>query len=200
MRDKVSQREENAERTILDNSEGREPMLDYIRGRKRQTDTSLVARCQGQTVLERGRCLVVFFRGALAASVLSIAKRKMPKAQAQGTAAETEFETRIDGVRIRFASKLADKIQQTTAALARMAENGSEAAAAVENAYRRFHDISGIAPTIGFEATGQSAPSCDAILAGPYRSQRGLSTAELVQLTESLEARRVAARRLKYSQ
>jgi HPt (histidine-containing phosphotransfer) domain-containing protein len=115
----------------------------------------------------------------------------MPKAQAQGTAAETEFETRIDGVRIRFASKLADKIQQTTAALPRMAANGSEAAAAVENAYRRFHDIRGIAPTTGFEATGQSARSCDAT--GPYRSQRGLPTAELVQLTESLEALRGAA-------
>jgi hypothetical protein len=68
MRDKVSQREEIAERTILDNSEGREAMLDHIRGRKRQTDTSLVALCQGQTVLERKSCLVVFYRGALAAS------------------------------------------------------------------------------------------------------------------------------------
>jgi hypothetical protein len=117
----------------------------------------------------------------------------MPKTQAQGTAAETQFEARIDGVRTRFASKLADNIQQTTAALPRMTENGSGAAAVVENAYRWFHDISGIASTIGFDATGQSARSCDAILAGPYRSQRGLSAAELVQLTESLEALRVTA-------
>jgi HPt (histidine-containing phosphotransfer) domain-containing protein len=117
----------------------------------------------------------------------------MPKAQAQGTAAETKFETRIDGVRIRFAATLADKIQQTTAALPRMTEDGSGAATVVENAYRWFHNISGIAPTIGFEATGQSARSCEEIVAGPYRSQRGLSTAELVQLTESLEALRVVA-------
>jgi hypothetical protein len=43
-------------------------MLDHIRKRKRQTDTDLAARCQGHTVLERRRRLVVFIRGALTTS------------------------------------------------------------------------------------------------------------------------------------
>jgi hypothetical protein len=91
----------------------------------------------------------------------------MPKTQ--GTAAEAQFAARIDGVRVRFALKLADKIQQTAAALPRMIENGSGAEDVVANAYRWFHDVSGIAPTIGFEAAGRSARSSDAILVGPYR-------------------------------
>ena len=115
----------------------------------------------------------------------------MPKTQ--GTAAEAQFAARIDGVRARFALKLADKIRQTAAALPRMIENGSGAEDVVANAYRWFHDVSGIAPTIGFEAAGRSARSCDAILVGPYRAQRGLSAAELALLTESLESLRDTA-------
>jgi hypothetical protein len=115
----------------------------------------------------------------------------MPKTQ--GTAVEAQFEARIDGVRVRFALKLADRIQQTAAALPRMIENGSGAEDLVANAYRWFHDVSGIAPTVGFEATGQSARSCDAVLVGPYRAQRGLSAAELALLTEGLESLRDTA-------
>jgi hypothetical protein len=116
----------------------------------------------------------------------------MPKTQ--GTPAEAQFAARIDGVRARFALKLADKIRQTAAALPRMIENGSGAEDVVANAYRWFHDVSGIAPTIGFEAAGRSARSCDAILVGPYRAQRGLSAAELTLLrTESLESLRDTA-------
>jgi hypothetical protein len=108
-------------------------------------------------------------------------------------ATAAQFEARIDGVRSRFALKLTDKIRQTAAALPRMSEAGSGATDVVENAYRWFHGVNGIASAIGFEATGESAQSCAAILAGPYRAHRGLSAAELVQLTESLESLRVTA-------
>jgi hypothetical protein len=115
----------------------------------------------------------------------------MPKTQ--GTAAEAQFAARIDCVRVRFASKLPDKIQLTAAALPRMIENGSGAEDVVVNAYRWIHDISGIAPTVGFEATGRSARSCDAIVVGPHRAQRGLSAAELALLMESLGSLRDTA-------
>jgi hypothetical protein len=131
------------------------------------------------------------FAGLWRLRFLPIAKRKMPKTQ--GTPAEAQFAARIDGVRARFALKLADKIRQTAAALPRMIEDGSGAEDVVANAYRWFHDVSGIAPTIGFEAAGRSARSCDAILVGPYRAQRGLSAAELALLTESLESLRDTA-------
>jgi len=128
---------------------------------------------------------------------VSIAQREMPKTQdntqAQGAAAAAQFDARIDGVRVRFALRLADRIQQTGAALPRMIENASGAEEVVANAYRWLHDVCGVAPTLGFEATGQSARSCDAILVGPYRAQRGLSAAELALLTESFESLRGTA-------
>jgi hypothetical protein len=43
-------------------------MLDHIRKRKKQTDTSLIALCHEHTVLERRRCLAVFIRRAWAIS------------------------------------------------------------------------------------------------------------------------------------
>jgi hypothetical protein len=167
-------------------------MLDHIRKRKRQTDTGLAARCQGTRSWSADDVWSCLFAGLWRLRLLPIAKRKMPKTQ--GTAAEAQFAARIDSVRVRFALKLADKIQQTAAALPRMIENGSGAEDVVANAYRWFHDVSGIAPTIGFEAAGRSARSCDAILVGPYRAQRGLSAAELTLLrTEGLESLRDTA-------
>jgi hypothetical protein len=108
-------------------------------------------------------------------------------------AIEARFEASIDRVRVRFALKFSDKLQQTAADLPRMTEDASAPVEVVENAYRWIHDVSGIASTIGFEAIGQSARSCDAILLGPYRAQRGLSAAELAALTESLESLRITA-------
>jgi hypothetical protein len=107
---------------------------------------------------------------------------------------ESEFAERIATVRVRFASKLADKIHATDAALQHLAGGGSDAIDAVATVYRRFHDVCGIGATIGFEATGRSARNLDAILIGPFREHRGLSCDELIKLEEELAALRIAAR------
>jgi hypothetical protein len=117
----------------------------------------------------------------------------MIKAHAQGTAVEAEFAARIDKIRARVSLKLADRIQQTDAALPQMTGDGDDAVAAVASAYRWFHDISGIGPTIGFEATGRQARLCASILVTPFRAQRGLSPDELELLTSGLESLRIAA-------
>jgi hypothetical protein len=109
------------------------------------------------------------------------------------TPIEAAFAVRLDKIRARVARKLADKIQQTDVALPRMTGIGSEAVDAVATAYRWFHDLSGIGPTIGFEATGQRARTCADVLAGPFRAGRGLSNDELELLTSSLESLRIAA-------
>jgi hypothetical protein len=106
----------------------------------------------------------------------------------------SQFAERIATIRARFAAKLPVKIQDTAAALPHMAGDGSDAVDAVSAAYRRFHDMRGIGPTIGFDATGRMAGILDAILAGPFRDHRGLSGDELARLTEGLEALRVTAR------
>lgn len=107
---------------------------------------------------------------------------------------ESEFAERIAKIRARFISKLADKIQETDAALPHLAGDGGNAAEAVAATYRRFHDMIGIGSTIGFEATGQAARAIDAILAEPYRQHRSLSDDELAKLAEGLKALRIVAR------
>ncbi len=106
---------------------------------------------------------------------------------------ESEFAERIAKIRARFISKLADKIQETDAALPHLAGDGGDAEA-VAATYRRFHDMIGIGSTIGFEATGQAARVIDAVLAEPYRQHRALSDDELAKLAEGLKALRIAAR------
>jgi hypothetical protein len=117
----------------------------------------------------------------------------MGNAHTQSTAIEAQFAARIDGIRARFALKLANNIQQTDAALRHMSGNGNDAVNAVATAYRWLHDAVGVCATIGFEATGGLARSCDAVLVEPFRAQRGLSQEELALLTEKLESLRFTA-------
>jgi hypothetical protein len=111
----------------------------------------------------------------------------------QTTLVEAACAGRIDIIRARVALRLADNIQQTDAALPQMTGDGRDAADAVACAYRWFHDISGIGPIIGFEATGRQARACASILVGPFRAQVGLSPEELALLTSGLESLRIAA-------
>ena len=117
----------------------------------------------------------------------------MNDAQDHDTVAETNFAERMVKVRARFASKLFMRIAQANDALPRMTGGGSDAVDAVTAVYREFHDVCGIAPTIGFTATGQLARHCDAILVAPFCDQRGLSENERVLLTEKIEALRLGA-------
>jgi hypothetical protein len=117
----------------------------------------------------------------------------MIEARLQATTIEMEFAARVDRIRARVALKLANKIPQIDAALSGMVGLESDAVEAVATAYRWFHDVSGIGPTIGFEATGQWAQSCAGILARSFHERRGLSTDELKSLTIALQSFRIAA-------
>ncbi len=109
------------------------------------------------------------------------------------TAAETNFAGRMAKVRARFASRLFIRIAQANDALPRMTGDGSDAIDAVTAAYREFHDVCGIAPTIGFAVTGLLTRHCEAILAPPFRDQRALSENERALLAEKIEALRIGA-------
>jgi hypothetical protein len=117
----------------------------------------------------------------------------MNDAQDHEARAEADFAERMAKVRSRFVAKLSGKIAEVTDALPRMTGVGSDAVGAVTLAYREVHDICGIAPTIGFAATGQLARQCDAVLVTPFRDQRSLSANELALLTEKIEALRIGA-------
>ena len=106
----------------------------------------------------------------------------------------SRFAERMAKLRARFAAKLADKIQQTDAALPHLIGDESDAVEAVATAYRQFHDVCGIGETVGFEATGRLARNINTILTEPFRDHRGLSEHELTRLKEALEALRIVAR------
>jgi len=101
---------------------------------------------------------------------------------------------RIAEIRKRFAAKLTAKIAETDAALADLAESGGKAVETVKATYQRFHEMAGIAPTIGLSETGKAARALDAILIDPYRAGRGLTPDETAKVREGLDALRTAAR------
>jgi hypothetical protein len=117
----------------------------------------------------------------------------MVETRAEATNVEAQFTARIDKIRARVALKLADGVQQTDAALSRMTGDGSDAVNAVATAYRWFHDLSGIGPPLGFEATGKQARTCADMLVDPFRARRGLSADELTVLAAGLQSLRTVA-------
>jgi hypothetical protein len=117
----------------------------------------------------------------------------MGTGQNDSKADESQFAMRLAKIRSRFQLRLADGIRQTDAALPRMAGDGSDAADAVATAYRWFHEVGGLGATVGCAATGRLAKSCEAILAGPFRAQCGLSADGLALLTKDLESLRIIA-------
>ena len=70
-----------------------------------------------------------------------------------------DFIAKVARVRERFASTLPGKIADSFAALEKMANDGDDAIETVITTHRRLHEMCGIAPTLGFEATGKAARS-----------------------------------------
>ena len=99
---------------------------------------------------------------------------------------DSEFLESIAKSRVSFLAMLADKIRETDAALVHLGGNSKYSICAVEDAYRRFHDLCGISSTLGLDATGRVARTIDAILSVPFRARRGLSQDELRKLNGGL--------------
>ncbi|BCJ92359.1 hypothetical protein IZ6_30940 [Terrihabitans soli] len=105
---------------------------------------------------------------------------------------EAEFQKRIAIIKDRFGLKLAFYLRDTTEHLPKLVGNSPAAVEATTTAYRRFHDICGIGPTVGFEETGRAARPIDAMLAGACRTDRGLTEDEMIFLEEGLKNVRAA--------
>jgi hypothetical protein len=106
-----------------------------------------------------------------------------------------QFAERMAQIRARFAAKLNSKIEDTDAALIVAVGDGKKAVEAVAAIYRRFHEVCGIGPTIGFNQTGRVARTLvDEVLVMPFRTERGLTAIEMAKMKEGLEAFKIAAR------
>jgi len=107
------------------------------------------------------------------------------------------FLDRLARVRARFAMTLAGKIDETSAALPRLAGAAPAAALAVAEAYRCVHGIVGVGPVVGFAASGNAAHEVEDILRPPQQERRGLTADEIAALAAALQVlREVAAREL----
>jgi HPt (histidine-containing phosphotransfer) domain-containing protein len=104
-----------------------------------------------------------------------------------------QFAERLAVVRKRFASKLIARIAEIDATLPELIGRGGEVPSLVYNAHRKVHDLCGIGPTLGFDATGKAARVCEQVLLQPSRGQRGLTEQELAHLKDGLAGLRAAA-------
>ena len=104
-----------------------------------------------------------------------------------------DFTTKVARVRERFASTLPGKIADSFAALEKMANDGGDAIETVINTHRRLHEMCGIAPTLGFEATGKAARSTETAIREAAKAKRAITPLEIAALKTELERLRVAA-------
>lgn len=94
-------------------------------------------------------------------------------------------------VRARFAAGLDGKIGDSFAALEKMSAGG-DTTEIVVTAHRRLHELCGIAPTLGFMATGKAARSAETVMREAAISKRALTPAEISALKSELEVLRTA--------
>jgi hypothetical protein len=105
---------------------------------------------------------------------------------------EVEFAERMAKIRARFSLKLIAGVEETAQLLPKLAGGSRDAAEATATIYLRFHEMCGIGPTIGFEATGRAAKPLDTVLGTAWRAGRGLTDDEMAKVREGLEHVRVA--------
>jgi hypothetical protein len=103
-----------------------------------------------------------------------------------------DFAEHIARVRRRFASTINDKIGAVAAALKHMI-NGDAAVENVIAAHRTLHEMYGIAPTIGFAATGKAAGLARTTIREAAKTKRAPTPAEIAALKSELEGLRAAA-------
>lgn len=104
-----------------------------------------------------------------------------------------DFNERVARVRARFAASLPGKIADSFADLKQMSGGGSDSIETVITAHRRLHEMCGIAPTLGFEATGNAARSTEATIHEAAKAKRAATPAEIAALKTELEQLRTAA-------
>ncbi len=107
--------------------------------------------------------------------------------------ADDVFAERLAKIRARFASKLTMRIESIDRALPNLMGEGESVLPTLSAAHRNAHEICGVAPTVGFAATGKAARCVERILLQPLRDKRGLSETELAGVRQELAALRAAA-------
>ncbi len=104
-----------------------------------------------------------------------------------------EFAERLARIRERFATTLTCKVDDSFACLPKLADKGDAAIETIVTVHRKLHEMCGIAPSIGFEATGKAARAAESVLREPAKTKRPLTEQEIAALTAQLHGLRSAA-------
>jgi uncharacterized Fe-S center protein len=105
-----------------------------------------------------------------------------------------EFTERLARIRQRFAASLHSKVDDSFAALSILSDKDADAIEAIIVTHRKLHEMCGIAPSIGFVATGTAARAAESVLREPAKTKRPLTAEEITALTSTLDRLRTAAR------
>lgn len=104
-----------------------------------------------------------------------------------------EFSERLARIRQRFAASLPGKIDDSLAALPKMSYADPEAIETIVVTHRKLHEMCGVAPSIGFPATGQAARAAETVLRDPAKSKRPLTSDEIAAFITRIDGLRSAA-------
>jgi len=104
-----------------------------------------------------------------------------------------EFAERLIRVRNRFASALTGKIEDSFAAIPKLSSDDNASIEAIVVTHRRLHEMCGIAPTLGFEATGKAARAAESVVRVPAKTRRPLTPDEVESFKSELVGLRAAA-------
>ena len=104
-----------------------------------------------------------------------------------------EFAERLARIRERFATTLNNKVDDSFACLPGLADKGAAAIETIIVVHRKLHEMCGIAPSIGFAATGKAARAAESVLREPAKTKRTLTNQELTAFTAELNGLRSAA-------
>ena len=104
-----------------------------------------------------------------------------------------EFATGLARIRQRFGDTLRSKIDENIAALPKLSDKDAAAIETIVVVHRKLHEMCGIAPSIGFPATGNAARGAEGILREPALAKRPLTTEELTALVAEFDSLRDAA-------
>jgi hypothetical protein len=104
-----------------------------------------------------------------------------------------EFNERLAHIRRRFAAALPGKIEGIFVTLIDLSKMDDSTIDTVVVTHCRLHEMCGIAPSIGFSATGKAARLAETVLRDAAKLKRSLRAEEVTALTTELNALRVAA-------
>jgi hypothetical protein len=104
-----------------------------------------------------------------------------------------DFNDRLARIRQRFAASLPGKIDDSIAAVPKMSEADAAAVETVVVIHRKLHEMCGVAPSVGFPATGKAARAAESVLRDPAKTKRPLTASEVSAFMAQIDGLRSVA-------